>query len=240
LLLPALLRSPHIALRIGAPGLLVIPTTLGAQANVELISCGSTSVVATLQASDFHGPRLLHLHDSPLRLQRLKLVLASLYVATWTVVKHVEVGGVTSHTSVFCNVNCSAGTARPAVAQSLATVIDYKICLPPATNDDSLLTLDSLLPTNQPMAMIRMPSRFSSTGHGARPLSPKELFLAWDVPLWAIPLSPQQAELKLIPPLKALLAQADATVTALALPSRALGNSPLAPLPVPPCPLARE
>jgi hypothetical protein len=176
----------------------------------------------------------VHLHDSPRRRSRLEWALSALYVATWSVVKHVEVGGITTHTSVFCNVSCGVGTLRPAVAQSLATVIDYEVFLPPASVAGTALTLDDLLPTSKPLALIRMPSRFSPTGYGKRTLSPKELFLAWDVLLWAIPISPRRSDSDNLPPLKALLSQSGAMVAALALPSRALGSSPLAPLAVAP------
>jgi hypothetical protein len=141
---------------------------------------------------------------------------------------------ITQKTSVFCNIACSPGTPRPAVAQSLATVIDYKIFLPPASANVDALTVDDLLPTSIPTAQIMMPSRFSPpTGYGSRALSPKELFLAWDIPLWAIPASSRRNELHHLPPLKALLSQADALVSALSLPARLLGSAPLAPIPVP-------
>ena len=121
----------------------------------------------------------------------------------WEVVEHAAVSGVTDQRMHFATIDTPPLWLDPAVPHSLGTIIDHKKFLCPCWSDSLGLTLDDHLRCRHVSQDIKMPSRFSPTGHGSRVLGQQETCLAWDLPLWfslPLPLEEQDNWWQAFPP----------------------------------------
>eukprot|EP00980_Cylindrotheca_fusiformis_P005545 scaffold1173_cov84-Cylindrotheca_fusiformis.AAC.3 len=197
------------------------------------------SLCSSLQAAPYNGPTIgFHQQRSsaPDRHRRRIISRVPPPMATQKV-SHHSVGGVTTFQGFFLLRHLPALPLAPAVPMFLRSIVDHKTYLPPWDSSQSgpTLTEDDLLPVATPLAPLLIHSRFSPSGFGLRSLTPRELFSAWDLPLWS-PSPPvtrraTASVLQGFPPLSPLLRLADAAVQLLGPPGSPVHGLALAPLP---------
>eukprot|EP00980_Cylindrotheca_fusiformis_P022018 scaffold8903_cov106-Cylindrotheca_fusiformis.AAC.3 len=195
------------------------------------------SLCSSLRAAPFNGPTIgfhQQLGSGPDRHRRRIIGRVPPPLVTQRV-SHQTVGGVTDFHGLFLLRHLPALPLAPAVPMTLRAIIDHKTYLPPwdPKQDKPLTTEASLLPVSTPLTPILIPSRFSPSGFGIRSVTPRELFSAWDLPLWApVPITRRAAAAALqgFPPLGPLLRLSDAAIHALGPPALPVQGLPLAPL----------
>mmetsp|Transcript_24102 Transcript_24102/g.36627 ORF Transcript_24102/g.36627 Transcript_24102/m.36627 type:complete len:232 (-) Transcript_24102:663-1358(-) len=151
--------------------------------------------------------------------------LAANFNISWHLLSHVKVGGKTTHSCWFA-VRPPLYSDLVAMPQnSIASLINYSHYLPLHSATAEALTLDDLLSFHLPDQLVAIPNRFTKNQLCMRRLQASELWSAWDIPSW-VPTPPSRLQalqwMESLPPLKSLLAMADACSPFLNLPSVAL------------------
>ena len=189
--------------------------------------------------NDFSSPFpvVVFLGGKPRRKAKLQRRSWSPLSQMWHTVSHAELGGSTDFTTDFLVVGHTHPLSlEPAIPQTIAAILDHGSYLRPVPEDHVTLRDSDRIAVNAPLAPLLLKSRLSLSGWGKRCLSPKELFAAWDVPLWAPrPDRPSVAVnlLLVMPPLRILLGVSDALCSTLSLPRELLRGHTLASLQVP-------
>eukprot|EP00980_Cylindrotheca_fusiformis_P027010 scaffold18391_cov83-Cylindrotheca_fusiformis.AAC.3 len=196
------------------------------------------SLSEALQVSPFNGPTLSFFqHSSKNSDRHRRRIIARIPPPVVTQrASHASVSGVTDFQGLFLLRHLPSLSPAPGVPTTLRAIIDHKTFLPhwnPDADPAPQLSEDDLLPVATPLAPIRIHSRFGASGFGLRSLTPRELFAAWDVPLWTTPPLTRRSTASLLngfPPLGLLLRLADAAITVVAPPAVPIHGASLAPL----------
>eukprot|EP00980_Cylindrotheca_fusiformis_P021935 scaffold8770_cov167-Cylindrotheca_fusiformis.AAC.2 len=193
---------------------------------------GEDSLPTLRQAIDtcpFEGP-FLAFAFAPRGTRRRHYTRFKLAAGQVLSVSHADVSGVTTFSGHFLAHRFGPLELEGGVPMTLGSIIDHKVYLPEHPAVSTLLTPADRLPVDSPLSLILLPSRFSPSGFGARSLTPRELLLAWDFPLWAPAPRTRRHTVELLglsPPLRILLQLSDAARRSLALSTVPLRGAPL-------------
>eukprot|EP00980_Cylindrotheca_fusiformis_P023114 scaffold10149_cov91-Cylindrotheca_fusiformis.AAC.1 len=191
-----------------------------------------SSLRQAVSSVPFSGP-LIGFVETNSKVRRRHFSRVTLPDSRWLFVRHADVSGVTTYRGFFLTCHLPLLALDGGVPMTLSAIIDHKVFLPVSPEDPALLTGQDRLPFDTPLSRILLHSRFSPTGFGARSLSPRELLLAWDFPLWAPPLLTRPQTVGAIsgfPPLRILLQLADAALRCLSPEMSPVAGLPLDPL----------
>ena len=105
---------------------------------------------------------------------------------TWTTIKHVKVGGVTTRQAWIGVQHLPLLKISPVVTRNLSHLLGSS-CRPHPCSPNPLFchyAATGLLRTNELHRPVVFPTSWSNTGWGARPLTDAEIFNAFDFPRW--------------------------------------------------------
>ena len=141
------------------------------KANIDFVACLPSEIVTLVETTN---PRVIFLLG---RARRIKMTGRQ-----FLIVRHSDVGGVTTHVGYFILTHCPPVKLKETVHRSIGSVIEHKRHISGTSSSETYISPGDLLPFNALGTPIRLPTRWSSSGFGTRYLVGTEICTAFDLP----------------------------------------------------------